>query len=61
MGVDEGNLHVIDVDVIVENCPITMLTLNLLVYNSAIQYSNIAMIVVVLSIFHNGFMLNFEE
>ena len=35
MSVDEGNLQVIDVDVI----------LNLLVYNSTIQYSTIAIIV----------------
>ena len=34
MGVDEGNLQVIDVEVILENCPITFVVLNLLVYNS---------------------------
>ena len=37
MGVDERNLQVIDVDVILENCPITFVILNLLVYNSTIQ------------------------
>ena len=45
MGVDEGNLQVIDVDVILENCPITIVILNLLVYNSTIWYSTIAIIV----------------
>ena len=45
MNVDEGNLQVIDVDVMLENCPITIVMLNLLVYNSTIQYSNIAIIV----------------
>ena len=42
MGVDEGNLQVIDVDVIIlENCPITLtVVLNLLVY-STIQYSTV--------------------
>ena len=39
MGVDEGNLQAIDVDVILENCPITVIViLNLLVYKSTIQY-----------------------
>ena len=38
MGVDKGNLQVIDVDVILENCLITIVILNLLVY-SKIQYS----------------------
>ena len=47
MGIGEENLQVvIDVDVILESCPITILILNLLVYNSTIQYSNIAIIVV---------------
>ena len=32
MGVDEGNLQVIDVDVILENCPIT---------SSVVQYSSV--------------------
>ena len=33
MGVDKGNLQVIDVDVILENCPInTIVILNLLVF-----------------------------
>ena len=41
MGIDE--LQVIDVDVILENCPITLVILNLLVYNSTIQYSDIAL------------------
>ena len=45
MGVDKGNLQVIDVDVIQENCPInTIVILNLLVY-STIQYSTKAIIV----------------
>ena len=44
MGVDEGNLQVIDVDVILENCPITIVILNLLVY-STLQYSTIVIIV----------------
>ena len=30
MGVDEGNLQVIDVDVILENCPITIVILYLI-------------------------------
>ena len=34
MVVDEGNLQVIDVDVILENCPITIVILNLLVYST---------------------------
>ena len=45
MGIDEGNLQVIgDVDVMLENWPITIVILNLLliVYSSTIQYSNIA-------------------
>ena len=37
MGIDEGNLQVIDVDVILENCPITIVLLNLLVYNSCLK------------------------
>ena len=41
MGIDE--LQVIDVDVILENCPIALVILNLLVYNSTIQYSDIAL------------------
>ena len=46
MGVYEGNLQVIDVDVILENCPITNVILNLLVYNSsAKQYSTVYIIV----------------
>ena len=45
MGVDEGNLQVIDVDVILESCPISNVILHLLVYNSTIQYSTIAIIV----------------
>ena len=45
MGVDKGNLQVIDVDVILENCPInTIVILNLLVY-STIQYSTKVIIV----------------
>ena len=40
MGIDEGNLQVIDVDVVLENCPITNVILNLLVYNGTIQYSD---------------------
>ena len=34
MGVDEGNLQVVDVDVILEICSITVVTLNLLVYST---------------------------
>ena len=46
MGVDEGNLKVINVDLILESCPITIIViLNLLVYNSTIQYSTMAIIV----------------
>ena len=45
MGVDEGNLQVIDVDVILESCPIPIVILSLLVYNNTIQYSTIAIIV----------------
>ena len=30
MGVDEGNLQVIDVDVILENCPVTIVTIYLI-------------------------------
>ena len=44
MRVDEENLQVIDVDMILENCPITFAILNLLVY-STIQYSTIVKIV----------------
>ena len=48
MGIDERNLQVIyiDLDVIVESCPITIniVILNLLAYKSTIQYSNIAII-----------------
>ena len=43
MGIDEENLQVIDVDVMLENCPITLVILNLLVSNSTIQYSKIAL------------------
>ena len=45
MGVDEGNLQVMGVDVISENCPLTIVILNLLVYNSTIQYSTIVILV----------------
>ena len=40
MGVDEGNLQVIDVEMILENCPITIAILNLLVDKSTntVQY-----------------------
>ena len=38
MGVDEGNLQVINVDVL-ESCPITIIViLNLLVHSTTIQY-----------------------
>ena len=48
MGVDEGNLRqVINEDAILESCPITIVVLNLLVYNSKIQYSPRATIVFV--------------
>ena len=33
MGVDEGNLQVINVDVIMENCPLTNVILNVLLGN----------------------------
>ena len=40
MGADEGNLQIINnVDVILESCPIPIAILNVLVYNSTIQYS----------------------
>ena len=45
MGVDEGNLQVINVDAILESCSITIVILDLLVYNSTIQYSTIAITV----------------
>ena len=38
MGIDEGDLQVIDVDMILENCPITIIILDLLLY-STIQCS----------------------
>ena len=44
MGVDEGNLQVINnVEVILESFPITVviLVLNLLVYNNIVQYSTV--------------------
>ena len=41
MGADEGNLHIIDVGVILENYPTTIVILNLLVYNSTVQYSTV--------------------
>ena len=44
MGVDEGNLQVIDVDAVLGNCPITIVILTLLVY-STLQYSTIVIIV----------------
>ena len=47
MGVDDGNLQVIDVDVIPENCPITIVILNLLVYNITIQYSTTTIVITV--------------
>ena len=40
MGVDEGDLQVIDV-VILESCPIPIVILNSLVYNSILQYSTV--------------------
>ena len=43
MGVDDGDLEVIDVDMILENCPITIVC-NLLMC-STIQYNTIVMIV----------------
>ena len=43
MGVDEGNLQVIDVDMILEKCPITFVR-NLLVC-STIQYGTVLTIV----------------
>ena len=44
MGVDKGNLQVIDVDALLENCQITFVILNLLLY-STIQYSTVVIIV----------------
>ena len=44
MGVDEGNLQVIDVDAVLGNCPITIVILTLLVY-STLQFSTIVIIV----------------
>ena len=43
MGVDEGNLQVKDIDVILENCPITIVILNLLVYGkyNTVQYQRL--------------------
>ena len=43
MGVDEGNLQVL----ILENCPITTVVHNLLVY-STIQYSTIIVIIIII-------------
>ena len=43
MVVDDGNLQVIDVNMILENCPITIVR-SLLVY-STIQYNTIVLIV----------------
>ena len=40
MGVDEGNLQATDVDMTLENCPVTIVILNLLVYGT-IQYSTV--------------------
>ena len=55
MGVDEGNLQAIDVDVILENRPINIVH-NLLVY-STIQYGTIIVIIVyiisVIEQYHN--------
>ena len=39
MGVDEGNLQVINVDVRMEISPLTIVILNLLVYNT-VQYDS---------------------
>ena len=45
IGYHNGHLQVVDVDVILESCPITIVILNVLVYNSTMQYSTIAIIV----------------
>ena len=46
MGVDEGNLQVINkVDMTQENCPVTNVILNLLVYGT-MQYSSTEVIIV---------------
>ena len=41
MGVDEGNLQVIGVDLILESCPMPFVMLNLFVFNNTIQYSTV--------------------
>ena len=41
MDVNEGNLQVIDVDVILESCPMPIVILNLLVHNNTTQYSRV--------------------
>ena len=38
MGVDEGDLQIIDVDMTLKNCSVTIVILNLLVYGTK-QYS----------------------
>ena len=38
MGVDERNLQIIDVDITLENCSLTIVILNLLVYGTK-EYS----------------------
>ena len=42
MGVDEGNLQVIHVEGILENCPITVLYI---IYQCTVQYSTVSTIV----------------
>ena len=41
MGADEENLQIINVDVILESCPIPIVTLNVLVYCTTVQYSTV--------------------
>ena len=44
MGVDEGDLEIIDVDVTLENCSVTIVMLNLLVHGT-IQYNSTKVII----------------
>ena len=52
MGADEGSLQIIDVDMTLENCSVTIVILNLLVYGT-IQYST----KVVIEHYHNTLRL----
>ena len=44
MGVDEGNLQIIDVDMTLENCSVTIVVILNLLVNGPIQYSTKALI-----------------